>query len=67
MKKLGDLGFDKLLKIQTNSLTARGGWAGGVNNMVNLVDINKRIANFSQKQVTILNEIKNKFSDVGRI
>lgn len=67
MKKLGDLGFDKLLKIQTNSLTARGGWAGGVNNMTTLIDINKRIANYSQKQMAVLKDINDKFSDVGRI
>lgn len=67
MANFGDLGLDNILKVQTNSLTARGGWAGGVNNMVNLVDINKRIANFSQKQVVLLNDIKKLTSDVGRI
>lgn len=67
MANFGDLGLDNILKVQTNSLTARGGWAGGVNNMVNLVDINKRIANFSQKQVVLLNDIKKLTSQVGRI
>lgn len=67
MKKLGGLGLDKVMGIQTNALTSRGGWAGGVRNIASQLQINKRIADYSGKQVTLLQQIKKVVQNAGRI
>lgn len=67
MADLGSLGLDKIIGIQTNALTSRGGWAGGVRNMASQVQINKRIADYSGKQVMLLQQIKKVVQNAGRI
>lgn len=67
MADLGSLGLDKIIGIQTNALTSRGGWAGGVRNMASQLQINKRIADYSGKQVTLLQQIKKVVQNAGRI
>lgn len=52
--------------IQTNSLTARGGWSQGVRQL-QAEDVNKSIANYSKKQVDLLNLINQALKGLGRI
>jgi len=60
MPQLGDL------SIRTNSLTARGGFAGGAA-APNSNDINLRIANYNKQQVDSLKEIEQICSKLGTI
>lgn len=66
MASLGGMGLGSILKTQTNALTARGGWDGGVRS-IDEDAINKRIADQATKQTNLLTQIRRLVQNVGRI
>lgn len=64
--KMQDITMGTFNDIQTNSLTARGGWSQGVRQL-QTEDVNKSIANYSKKQVDLLNLINQALKGLGRI